>query len=96
MPAEPSKTKKSKDLSFEQALNRLEEIVGAMESGDLPLEKMTAFFEEGHALVRQCGRRLDEVERKIEVLMRKGDQWVAEPLDPEGEPGPDRVTPGHG
>ena len=81
MPSEPLKTKKPKEPPFEQALNRLEEIVNAMESDDLPLEKMTAFFEEGHSLIRQCGKRLDEVERKIEVLMRKGDEWVAEPLD---------------
>lgn len=55
--------------SFESALERLEQIVADMESGELSLEKMIADFEEGQKLVTFCQTRLNEVERKIEVLV---------------------------
>ncbi len=78
----PAKKKSETDeLLFEKALARLEEIVDAMEGGDLPLDRMIAYFEEGTTLIRQCGRQLDEVERRIEKLVRKGDEIVAEPFD---------------
>lgn len=56
--------------SFEASLEALEEIVHALESGDLPLEKSLELFEEGIRLSRQCQERLNQAERRIEVLLR--------------------------
>jgi exodeoxyribonuclease VII small subunit len=60
-----------KELGFEAALSRLEEVVDQMEGGSLSLEQMIAHFEEGSALVGNCNARLNEVERRIEKLVRK-------------------------
>jgi exodeoxyribonuclease VII small subunit len=67
--------------TFEKSLERLESIVGDMEDGSLSLEKMMARFEEGQDLIRQCTGKLNEVERKIETLIKKGDVLSTEPLD---------------
>ena len=73
--------KTEKAQSFEKALARLEEIAAEMESGDLGLEKMVAAFEEGQKLVKLCSSKLNEVEKKIEVLVKKSDGAVeAEPF----------------
>ncbi len=56
--------------SFEASLEALEEIVQALESGDLPLEKSLELFEEGIRLSRQCQERLNQAERRIEILLR--------------------------
>ena len=66
--------------AFEQALDRLETIVGEMESGKLSLEDMMARFEEGQALVKICTQKLNQVERRIEILMKEGDKVVAKPF----------------
>jgi exodeoxyribonuclease VII small subunit len=58
------------DLKFEDCLARLEHIVAALESGNLPLEESLKVFEEGVALARQCGRYLEDAERRIEVLAK--------------------------
>jgi exodeoxyribonuclease VII small subunit len=58
------------DLKFEDQLSRLEEIVSALEAGNLRLEESLAIFEEGVALARACSRYLDEAERRIEMLAR--------------------------
>jgi exodeoxyribonuclease VII small subunit len=77
-----------KKPSFEKALDRLEAIVKEMESGTASLEKMMAYFEEGTQLVKYCATKLGEVEKKIEVLVKKGDEVVAEPFEVEdGEEG---------
>ncbi|MDD2240179.1 MAG: exodeoxyribonuclease VII small subunit [Kiritimatiellae bacterium] len=76
--------KKDKPQSFEKALKRLEEIAEAMESGDLGLEKMVAAFEEGQKLVKRCSSKLNEVEKKIEILVKQSDGTVvAEPFGEE-------------
>ena len=74
--------------AFEQALDRLETIVGEMEGGKLSLEDMMARFEEGQALVRICAQKLNQVERRIEILMKEGDKVVAKPFA-DAEPGAD-------
>jgi len=76
------KTDKTEEkLSFENALERLEQIVGEMEDGSLSLDKMIARFEEGQSLLKFCTQKLNEVEKKIEVLVKKGDKVTSEPLD---------------
>jgi len=76
---------KSKPPEFEKALERLEEVVGQMEGGELGLDDMITRFEEGQRLIKLCSKKLDEVERKIEKLVQKGDEAVAEPFEPESE-----------
>jgi len=81
--------KSDKNQNFEKALERLETLVGEMESGALNLEKMMACFEEGTELIKFCTQKLNEVEKKIEILTRKGDSIVAEPFESsEGEESP--------
>lgn len=62
--------KKSKAPAFEDALRRLETIVRSLEEGDRPLEESLKLFEEGVGLTRLCATRLDEAQRKIEILTR--------------------------
>lgn len=77
-----AKTEKQ-EISFEKALGRLEAIVSKMETGSLSLEKMMQYFEEGMNLVKFCSKKLNEVERKIEILVKKEGQTVLEPFEPE-------------
>ena len=56
------------DLNFEECLQRLEQIVGALEAGNLPLEESLTVFEEGIAISRRCARYLEDAERRIEIL----------------------------
>ena len=58
------------ELKFEECLARLEQIVAALESGNLPLEESLKVFEEGVALARHCGRYLEDAERRIETLAK--------------------------
>lgn len=58
------------ELSFEEALSRLEEIVKTLEGGDLALDDSLKIFEEGIALSRFCMKRLEEVEKKVEILLK--------------------------
>ncbi len=56
--------------SFEAALKRLEEVLDALEHGELPLEEAMKAFEEGVRLVRFCHQKLDEVEKRVELLLK--------------------------
>jgi len=58
----------AKDLPFEEALKKLETIVEAMESGELPLETLMARYEEGAGLARICQAKLAEAELRIQQL----------------------------
>ena len=68
-------------LSFEQILERLEQVVDTLEQGDTPLEQALAAFERGVSLARQGARRLDEAERRVELLLRDEDGVRTRPLD---------------
>jgi exodeoxyribonuclease VII small subunit len=57
-------------LSFEQIIDQLSSVVTQLEDGELPLEQALARFEHGVALSRLGSKRLDEAERRIEVLLR--------------------------
>ena len=78
----PRTTKKpSKELRFEEALAGLERIVRDLEGGDLPLDDALRLFEEGVRLSRFCGAKLDEAEKRIEILMKSAEgEWSAEPF----------------
>ena len=72
------------NLPFEEALQRLEGIVDAMENDDLPLETLLAKYEEGTRLARSCQSRLSEAELKIQQLERKASgEFRVKPLSPE-------------
>ena len=64
---------KDAKLSFETALTKLEAIVEAMESGDVPLAELLAKFEEGNKLLKVCETRLKDAELKIEQLKKSKD-----------------------
>ena len=67
---------------FEKALNRMSAIVSRLEKGDLPLEKSLQLFEEGVKLSRYCSDRLEEAERRIEVLVKgKGGKTTEVPFE---------------
>ena len=65
-----------KELSFEEALARLEEIVALLDSGNAPLDQSLALFEEGAGLVKLCSAKLDNVEQRVKILVegKSGEQ----------------------
>lgn len=72
-----------KEVKFETALGRLEEIVRKMEDGDLSLEESLKLFEEGVKLSRLCDQKLQAAERRIEILLKDEEGKVATfPFDP--------------
>jgi exodeoxyribonuclease VII small subunit len=58
---------------FEDALNKLEKIVSKLEEGDIPLEESLKLFVEGIRLSRFCNQKLDEAEKKVEILLKDKD-----------------------
>ncbi|MBW1988195.1 MAG: exodeoxyribonuclease VII small subunit, partial [Deltaproteobacteria bacterium] len=73
-----------KELTFEQAMEKLQSIVAEMEQGDLPLESALSRFEEGMKLSRFLAAKLDEVQKKVAILMRESDgELREEPFEQE-------------
>jgi len=70
-------------LTFEKSLERLEEIVEELENSDLDIDKSLKVFEEGVKLSRLCAKKLDEAEKKIELLIKgeKG-EFITELFSP--------------
>ena len=72
--------------NFETSLEELERIVRELERGDLPLEKSLELFEQGVKLSRACQERLNEAERRIEILTRDNQgRGNVSAFEPEGE-----------
>ncbi len=71
----------AEEMSFEKALARLEAIVDEMEGGKLSLEEMMKRFEEGQKLAALCSSRLNEIERKVEILVKQGAKIEAVPFE---------------
>jgi exodeoxyribonuclease VII small subunit len=78
----------SKPKDFETALQRLEEIVRKLDSGDLPLASLLEVYEEGVTLSRFCQTKLEEAERKVEILNKKADGTMERSPFNEPDPGP--------
>ena len=57
-----------KDIKFEEALNKLEDIVEKLETGDISLDDSLKVFEEGNALVKLCMKKLSDAEQKIKSV----------------------------
>jgi exodeoxyribonuclease VII small subunit len=73
---------------FEDALDKLEKIVSKLEEGDISLEESLKLFEEGIKLSRFCSQKLEEAEKKVELLLRDKDgDRKAEPFEPLVSPG---------
>ncbi len=78
--AEPSEAAET----YDGLVSRLERVVGELESGQLTLEQSVERFAEGVKLAREASRKLDEAERKVELLVRSADgDEEAVPFDPE-------------
>ncbi|WNQ09389.1 exodeoxyribonuclease VII small subunit [Paenibacillus aurantius] len=67
-------------ISFEAAMEKLEEIVSLLESGDVELEKAIELFQEGMKLSHLCGQKLELVERKIEMLVEENGSLTKKPF----------------
>ncbi len=59
------------EIKFEEALEQLESIVKKMEQGEMTLEQSLDAFEEGIKLSRFCAKKLDDIERRVEVLLKE-------------------------
>ncbi len=62
-----------KELTFEQAMERLEQIVRTMERGDVPLEESLKLFQEGTKLVDSCAKILENAKMEIEKVTKTED-----------------------
>ena len=80
-----------KEKSFEEALGRLESIVAELEGEERGLEKQFALFQEGMDLARFCEKKLSEVEKSVEIVLKEStEEWKTAPFDPaEGSEGDD-------
>lgn len=65
------KSSKNPELTFDQQLKRLEEIVEQLEAKEAPLEESLKLFEEGVRLTRQCQGALESAKQKVEVLIKE-------------------------
>jgi exodeoxyribonuclease VII small subunit len=75
-----------KNLSFEKALERLQEIVAELEDPEKGLEASLELFEEGVALSRFCRSRIDEIQKRVDVVLKETPEGLATgPLDEELE-----------
>ena len=89
------KKKTEKQPSFEKLMERLEEIAGELEAGELGLEKAITRYEEGVKCYKHCHKILSSAEKKVEILTRaSGGELEAQPFgegveggEPEEEPG---------
>ena len=74
---------KASPPDFEAGLAELERVVKELEKGDLPLERSLALFESGMKLSADCKKQLEEAETRVEILMKRGQDVVALPFNPE-------------
>jgi len=66
--------KKMEEMTYEEAVNKLEEIVNRLENAEIPLEESLSSFQEGIALSRHCREKLAEIEYKVEYLLKEEQQ----------------------
>ena len=74
-----------KNLTFEESMGRLEQIVRSLEQGNVPLEESLKLFQEGTQLVRSCSQLLDNAQLQIQKVLTAPDgSPVREDVDDEG------------
>ncbi|MBR5518024.1 MAG: exodeoxyribonuclease VII small subunit [Clostridia bacterium] len=66
----------AENINFEKSLAELEEIVKKLEGGNISLDEMLKYFEQGTKLVADCNKVLDETEAKLNILMKKDGEIV--------------------
>lgn len=72
------------ELGFDQVIERLQQVVGRLEAGNLGLEEALKAYEQGVGLARRGHQVLDRAEKRVELLVQRGrDGDGTEPLDPE-------------
>jgi exodeoxyribonuclease VII small subunit len=77
---------RKENIKFEEAIKRLEEIVEEMEGKDLQLEKSIKLFQEGMELAAFCNSKLEDAEKKVNVVMKNAQgQLTEEKFNPEEE-----------
>jgi exodeoxyribonuclease VII small subunit len=77
-----------RDLNFEKAMERMEEIIALLEDGNLDLDKSLEVFEEGVRLYRLLSQKLKDAEGRVKVIMEEQESAVADTdIDPEGDQG---------
>ena len=70
------------DMSFEEAMRELEQVVNALESGDVALEQSIALYERGAKLKQRCDTKLKEAEEKVALITQDATGVIkAEPTD---------------
>jgi exodeoxyribonuclease VII small subunit len=72
----PARKKEDEPKSFEDAMTRLDAIVAKLEEDKLPLDEMLSHYEEGIALARYCGDKLEAAEQKVRLIAQKADGSV--------------------
>lgn len=76
-PAQPEQPDELHRLTFEQAMEKLENIVSTMEQGGVPLDEMISKFEEGAKIAAYCQGKLASLKKKMEILVRDRDGKAA-------------------
>ena len=79
----PTKDRISKEVSFEEKLGKLKEIVGKLERGDVPLKESMENYQTSIDLIKQCYDELGNAELKIEKIMQKEGKIITESLEKE-------------
>ena len=67
--------------NFETALSRLEQITGELEDGDLSLDNSLKKFDEGMKLIQFCNQKLDDSQKKIDILLDKDGSMATAPFE---------------
>jgi len=75
-----AKEKEAVKLSFEEAMDQLEQLVAKLENGDVPLEQAIELYQEGMKLSHLCSQKLEQVERKIEILVEENGALTKKPF----------------
>lgn len=80
-------SEEKKEIAFEDAMKKLESIVEHLETGDLSLEAALKSYEEGVRMADLCSKRLQDAEKKVEVLLKTtGGKFKTEPFSGTDEP----------
>ena len=92
MPQNEKEAPATQEMSFEEAMGKLEALVRSMENGNTRLEDVIASFEEARRLSAYCQQKLETLKRKIEILTKDGPEgqtWA--PFRPEADGGDDFI-----
>ena len=76
---------KKTEMSFEEALKRLEEIVGMLEGGEHPLDDSLDLFSEGIKLVKFCNSKIEKVEKSVKKLVNENGELIEKDFSVDGK-----------